>query len=153
MLSTLQERFDAKTCRAASGCLLWTGSVDGMGYGMLRVDRTRTRRAHRVAWLLVHGAWPEDCLLHSCDTPGCVEIAHLREGSRADNNAERDAKGRGVPPAVRRGVLHPCAKLSNEDVAAICALRGRLTTRAVAAQFGVSAGYVSMLQTRKMRAG
>lgn len=95
----LAERFFAKTSRAPSGCLLWTGSKNRRGYGQIAISSSTPRLAHRVAWLLSNGSWPKQCLLHSCDTPACVEISHLREGTRADNNAEMDAKGRS-----RRGI-------------------------------------------------
>jgi hypothetical protein len=50
--------------------------------------------AHRAAFAMAHGYIPTPSCLHSCDNPPCVNVAHLREGTHADNMADRKAKGR-----------------------------------------------------------
>lgn len=95
-----RERFAEKTCpEPNSGCLLWTGSDNGgrakpgSGHGKFWLDG-RMQQAHRVAWLLHHGAWPSKALMHICDTPQCVNVAHMREGTQAENMADCFRKGR-----------------------------------------------------------
>ena len=51
--------------------------------------------AHRVSWELANGPIPENmCILHSCDTPLCVNPEHLFLGTLADNMADKERKGR-----------------------------------------------------------
>lgn len=88
--------------RGPDDCWLWTGSADRDGYGRQRVGN-RPRLAHRVSYALEHGDIPKGLLiLHRCDTPACVNPAHLRAGTQQENMAERDAKGRGVRPVPKR---------------------------------------------------
>jgi len=71
--------------------MLWR---DRQGYGRKKVG-SRTVLAHRHAWELANGLVPEGlCVLHRCDNPPCINPDHLFLGTRADNNADRDAKGR-----------------------------------------------------------
>ncbi|MFI6534161.1 HNH endonuclease signature motif containing protein [Nonomuraea sp. NPDC050547] len=66
----------------------------------------RMQLAHRVAWMLEVGPIPDGlCVLHQCDNPPCINTGHLFLGTVQENNADRDAKGRGKlprPDQVRR---------------------------------------------------
>lgn len=75
-------------------CWLWTGACNPVtGYGHLTF-RSHTIGAHRVAFELHYGYQPKLHILHSCDNPPCVNPAHLREGTMADNMRDRDIRGR-----------------------------------------------------------
>jgi hypothetical protein len=76
-----------------TGCLLWLGDTDRLGYGRA-YHLKKKYGAHRVAFFIATGKMPVKCVLHSCDTPSCVNPDHLREGTMAENNAEAMAKGR-----------------------------------------------------------
>lgn len=64
------------------------------GHG--RIDRDgKIIGAHRAAYESVFGPVPDGkCVLHACDNPPCVNPSHLWIGTYADNNHDRDAKGR-----------------------------------------------------------
>lgn len=95
----LRERFEENVDRRAGqgphgDCHVWTGSLTAQGYGRIGIGDGHYKRAHRVAWFLATGAWPTKDILHSCDNPPCVRLAHLFEGTSVDNVRDMDAKGR-----------------------------------------------------------
>jgi hypothetical protein len=111
-ITPLADRFwpnvnkDGPTVRVECGpCHVWIGgSLGEGGYGGIPVrqdDGTyRNEYAHRVAFLLAHGRWPDPCALHHCDNPPCGKVvddehgpAHIFEGTIADNNRDMAEKG------------------------------------------------------------
>ena len=95
-----------------SGCHIWIGPWrDGRGYGTVKVDG-RNVYAHRIAWEERHGPIPVGfCALHNCDTPPCVNDAHLFLGTKADNLHDCMAKGRhrhsqAASNAAHRAITH-----------------------------------------------
>jgi len=95
-------------------CLLWTGAVRGRGYGVITLSYPRTQwYVHRLMWTYHWGPIPPGLIvMHSCDTPACVEITHLSVGTHRDNALDKVAKGRapthGVPNGTTcRNGLHP----------------------------------------------
>lgn len=102
-------------------CLEWGWGFHRYGYGRVKVAG-RYVLAHRLAWYAATGEWPSACVLHRCDNPPCVLIDHLFLGSRADNNRDREEKGRGRHPGAKNpasGLAHPAAKLTAEQVRAL----------------------------------
>lgn len=86
-----------------SGCWLWSGAQTSDGYGYLRpFGGTRNVRAHRWSLVLAGRDPGPAVVLHACDTPLCVNPAHLRVGTHADNVADMHAKGRARGPLGKR---------------------------------------------------
>lgn len=142
---SLESRFWSKVAKAGPDeCWLWTGARNEHGYGVMRPEGQRTGptiKAHRVALELAGISPGELHALHSCDNPPCVNPAHLRAGTIAENASERDAKGRG-----NRGSRNGAAKLAEPDITEI---RRRLGVghrhRDIAADFGVSRSRITMI--------
>lgn len=133
ILRSRADAFWAKVQRGgADECWPWRGftvrpTSRRLGYGTYRFAKKRVIRAHRAAYFLTFGDLPEGMLVcHACDNPACCNPAHLWLGTCAENNHDRDAKGRTVtPPQPRRpetyhrGQAHHEAKLTNDQVRAI----------------------------------
>ncbi len=114
---TLGDRFAEKyTVEPFSACWLWTGAMRNDAYGALLVNR-KWISAHRIAWELYRGAIPIGLhVCHSCDTPLCVNPAHLFVGTNSDNQVDKAKKGR----AMRlKGEQHGRSKLTSEQVQAV----------------------------------
>lgn len=81
-----------------TGCWLWQGGKNNLGYGMMR-DGKKMRTAHRVSYEEHNNTViPQNLVtMHSCDNPGCVCPHHLSLGTRRDNVQDMMSKGRGKP--------------------------------------------------------
>jgi hypothetical protein len=103
------------------GCWLWTGAVDKDGYGVFHgvYDGVDYGRAHRYSWAFHSQSHiPSGMYVcHSCDTPGCVNPAHLWLGTVTDNHADMDEKGR--RRVAFRGEQAPHTKLTEVQVTQI----------------------------------
>lgn len=93
-MKTDAERFWAKVDKT-DGCWNWTACTSH-GYGQFKLSKAeKTVRAHRFSYFLHYGEFdPKWRVLHSCDNPPCVNPAHLRLGTDADNARDRDDRGR-----------------------------------------------------------
>ena len=147
---TLEERFWSKVNKDGptlpgmnSPCWLWTGARSSDGYGNMGIDR-RNYGAHRVSAHLALGlplrgdGGRGPMVLHSCDNPPCVNPAHLRVGTAAENNQDTRDRGR-VRLDPPRGIDHCFAKLTPEIIAsARVAWGGGATLKELAAEYGVN---------------
>ena len=62
------------------GCHVWQRAIQSRGYGAVWFQG-KVHLAHRVAWFLRHGSWPDPRLVldHVCNNKACVNADHLRE--------------------------------------------------------------------------
>ena len=98
-------RFATKVRAVESGCVEWAAHRNALGYGVFRDRHGESMKlAHRVAYALANGPIPDGLLvLHRCDNPSCVNVAHLYLGTDSDNTRDKLERGRMV---VRTGERH-----------------------------------------------
>lgn len=84
------------------GCWLWTGALDGDGYGVFRISRTRVSRAHLVSYAAEHGDVPDGAQLdHLCHVKHCVNPVHLTPVTHQQNGQNRAGANSNSKSGVR----------------------------------------------------
>lgn len=134
-----KERF-LKYVERSDECWLWVGAKLPRGYGRFYFNG-KPRYAHRVSVELLGGrpVAGDEVVMHRCDTPACVNPAHLSVGSQTDNMRDASAKGRTVNVSDWRGSRNPRAKLTDEQVESLRAgIAAGRKTKDLAAEFQVS---------------
>ena len=108
-------------------CWPWLDRLDADGYGRFRFNGAN-RKASRVAWAISNGRDPGAMrVLHRCDSPSCVNPAHLHLGTQGDNIREMFERKRSN------------RKLTEEDVRAIrLAVAAGGTKASVGRRFGIT---------------
>jgi hypothetical protein len=137
-------------------CWLWTASLRNKGYGAFGYTvngKAINGRAHRFSYELHIGSIPDGLfVLHTCDTPACVNPAHLFLGTNLDNVRDMMEKGRHLSGGTHcgssgkwiHGTSHHRAKLNAEKVREIRQLHeDGMTNLAIGKLFNVSVGTVS----------
>lgn len=77
-------------------CWEWKMTLDKWGYGGIRDDDGKTRRAHRVSYKLHKGEIPDGAYIcHTCHNECCVNPDHLYAGNAQSN----------VDDAIERGTF------------------------------------------------
>lgn len=118
-------------------CWEWRGGKDAFGYGRLNINRI-IKSAHRISYELAYGAIGKSMsVCHTCDNPACVNPNHLWLGTIADNNRDRNDKGRTV---YTTGELVGSCKLTDEQIDEILSRfhAGETNRRQLAREYGVS---------------
>lgn len=115
------------------GCIIFTACLNKHGYGSVKVDG-KTKLAHRVAYEKAYGPIPEGLVvMHSCDTPACIEPTHLSVGTQKQNVDDMIAKNR---KAILKGTSHGRARLTDDQVKEI--YLSDLSDSALAKQFAIN---------------
>ena len=139
-----------------SGCLLWIGSANAKGYGKFSVRGVRSPvYAHRAAFELASGSGIPNKMdvCHKCDTPACVNPAHLFLGTRRENLADMIKKGRGrastSPNSYPRGEQAARWRRSLTASAVVEIRQSALSIKALAEKYGVTVQTISRAATGK----
>lgn len=89
------------------------GSNNGVGYAQMMIDR-KMYSGHRLAWLHVHGVWPDQQVDHINGDRSDNRIANLRAATPSDNcgnvSRHRDNKSgfKGVFPFRHKWAAQIC---------------------------------------------
>lgn len=140
---TLSESLENYIPIPECGCWIWCGASLPKGYGLLcnTYNRKYPIRAHRASWIVNNGPIPKGLhVLHTCDTPACINPRHLYLGTNKDNVKDREKKGRG-----HRGERHCFSKLTEQNVMSI--LQDSRPQCEIAAHYGVKHNTISNIKT------
>lgn len=130
VMSTVERRGD---------CLIFTGYIAANGYGRVETKTGGVEMAHRV--VAARHLGPSGMIvLHSCDTPTCVEPKHLRYGTHAENARDKAARTR-----APRGSRNANAVLTEEQVRAI--RKDARPSAVVAAEYGCGSRTIRNIRT------
>jgi hypothetical protein len=136
LMESAQRRLSERVVKSGE-CLLWQGSKNRRGYGTMAVGKRNRESTHRVAWALANNARPPAGLhvMHSCDTPSCINPAHLSIGTNSDNQRDCSIKGRKNTP---KGSRHKCSKTTEgQMIRAAQLFAAGNTYRTIANQLGI----------------
>lgn len=143
-----QRFFEKAKCGDPDACWIWQAVRHGRGkYGAFW-HRGQMRRAHRVSWELANGRLAPDGMhvMHSCDTPLCVNPAHLSVGTPRENILDCIRKGR----RNQRGERIGSAKLNQEQAAQMRQERAAgATLKHLAERYGVHISTVQRVAVGK----
>lgn len=130
-----------------TNCWVWTGPFfkkkGAKDYGSSFFER-KNHQAHRVAWFLTYGKWPENFACHRCDNKSCVRPSHLFDGTTDENMEDMRIKGRAAV-----GEKNGASKLTEKEVLDILSLTSSRTHKEVAKKYQVSKSAIdSIVQGR-----
>jgi hypothetical protein len=78
-----------------SGCWLFTGYVDPLGYGIIAETKHKRIKAHRASYTAFKCEIPAGLdIMHRCDMRCCINPDHLTAGTHVENMADMVRKGR-----------------------------------------------------------
>ncbi len=122
-------------------CLIWPFWRSPNGYGMMDTEAGKTVVSREILERTTGSPpSPQHHAAHLCGKGhlGCVTKRHLQWKTPTENNADKKEHG-----TDGKGTRNAMARLSEDRVREIKALRGSMTQNAIAERFGISFGHVS----------
>lgn len=132
----------------SESCWIWNGRIT-RGYGYLLSGFNHGYvKAHRASWLIHFGPIPDGlCVLHDCpdgDNSRCIRPSHLWLGTRVENVADMNDKGRhGSNSTWMKGRFISITDSEIEEM--LLLWNSGITQRELALRFRISKGYVQEL--------
>lgn len=122
----------------SNACLIWPFYCDPRnGYGILVTPFMKNvQKAHRVAYLLTHGEWPNPLGRHTCNNRPCYNPRHIVPGTDADNTA--DSIRAGTHHRFPSGAANHATKITAEVAQLVKVKYPNSSARKLAMEFGVS---------------
>jgi hypothetical protein len=135
-----------------TGCWVWTFSLRLNGYGQIK-SGGKNLYPHRVSYEIHVGPIPDGlCVCHRCDNRACINPDHFFLGTKAENNADRNAKSRTAKGLAaigdrepQTGARNPNAKLTDRQVSEIRDASG-VTHRELSKKYGVGANHIGKIR-------
>lgn len=124
-------------------CWEWESCITNAGYPSFGIGQDKFY-AHRLMYCQHYGKDPGDLhVLHNCDNPKCMNPNHLFLGTDADNQADKQEKGRDF----KSDDTYCSASLTSEQIVAI--RESTDTNIDLANKYGMSDGSISLIKSGK----
>lgn len=92
--------------------------------------------AHRLVWEVINERSASGLVIrHSCDTPACINPAHLFAGSHGDNVTDKVNRGR-----QSKGEIHYASRMTEEFVTQLRAMSKPINFQSLCNETGISVG-------------
>lgn len=131
-----------------SACLEWPYARSSTGYATLKIGFGKNAMVSRIVCQHANGdaPTPQHEAAHSCGNGhlGCVNPRHLSWKTHMDNEADKRLHG-----TLQRGERNGKTRLTEVEVRAVRADRGKVPIRETASIYGISEVCVSQIQNRK----
>jgi hypothetical protein len=126
------------------GCWICTSHSKNIGgYPQKSINGKKQLISH-IFYEKYKGSIPHGlCVLHTCDTPACINPGHLWLGTNADNVQDKVKKRRST-----YGEKHPMVKLTESQVLEIRSVSD--TQREIAKKYGIAQNTVSYIKNYRL---
>lgn len=149
LIESANRRLAERAVRVAD-CLIWQGCRGSRGYGVMAVGKFNKEATHRLAWAIANGKRPDPGMhvMHSCDTPACINPLHLALGTAKDNQQDCSRKGR---KNTARGSSHGSSRYTESTIIQAARMfAGGFTYAQISKALGINRGTLTTtLQGRR----